>query len=96
MSYVSGSILSVLLLVSGFPNFINGNWNTSNFLTAYIGIPIFLAFYFGHMAFTGRHDPWVISPHNIDLVSGLDEVIARETPARRHSVGFNAVKRLWE
>ena len=96
MSYVSGSILLILLLVSGFPNFINGHWNTSNFLTAYIGIPIFLAFYFGHKLFMGRHDAWVIAPHNVDLVSGLDDVIARETPARRKSVGLNVIQRLWE
>ena len=58
MSYVSGSISLLLLLVSGFLNFIHGHWNTSNFLTAYIGIPIFLAFYFGHKLFAGRHGAW--------------------------------------
>ena len=96
MSYVSGSILFLLLLVSGFVNFIHGHWDTSNFLTAYIGIPIFLVFYLGHKLSVGRHDPWVITPHNMDLVSGLDEVIAKETPARRKSVGVNVIQRLWE
>lgn len=96
VSYLSGSTLTVLLLVSGFVNFIHGHWNVSNFLTAYIGIPIFLAFYCGHKLFAGRYDAWVIAPQNMDLLSGLSDVIARETPARRKSVGVNVVQRLWE
>ena len=96
MSYVSGSILFLLLLVSGFANFIHGHWNTSNFLTAYIGIAIFCLFYFGHKILAGRHDPWVVAPQDMDLVSGLEEVIAKETPGRRKSVGVNVVQRLWE
>lgn len=96
VSYLSGSILTILLLVSGFVNFIHGHWNVSNFLTVYIGNPIFPVFYFGHKLFAGRHDAWVLAPQNMDLVSGLSEIIAREAPARCKSVGVNVVQRLWE
>ena len=96
MSYVSGSILLILLLASGSVNFIHGHWNTSDFLTSYIGIAIFLVLYFGHKLFAGRHDAWIVAPQNMDLVSGLDMVIARETPARRQSVGVGVMQRLWE
>ena len=96
MSYISGSILTILLLVSGFVNFVHGHWNTSNFLTSYIGIAIFLALFFGHKLFAGRHDAWVVAPQSMDLVSGLDMVIAKETPARRKSVSVGVMQRLWE
>ena len=95
-AYVCGTVLTILLLVSGFANFIHGQWNTSNFLTAYIGIPIFLALFFGHKLFRGRHEAWAIAPEEMDLVGGLDDVIAREAPARRKSVSVGVFERLWE
>ncbi|OQV05765.1 hypothetical protein CLAIMM_10439 [Cladophialophora immunda] len=33
---------TVIVLIAGFPVFLKGNWNTSNFFSAYIGIPIFI------------------------------------------------------
>ncbi|RAQ65591.1 lysine-specific permease [Aspergillus flavus] len=42
MSYISGGMFSLLLLLNGFKNFIHGHWDTSNFLTCYIALPIFL------------------------------------------------------
>lgn len=35
-----GSI--IITLVAGFPVFLKGNWNTSDFIASYIGIPIFI------------------------------------------------------
>ena len=35
-----GSI--IITLVSGFPVFLKGNWNTSSFVASYVGIPIFI------------------------------------------------------
>ncbi|KAM5350185.1 hypothetical protein ACJ41O_006690 [Fusarium nematophilum] len=83
MSYVSGSVLGVLMLPNGFVNFIDGLWNTSNFITAYIGIPIFLVFYVGHKFTTGREDAWMYALGDVDLTSGMDEVWANDGPAPR-------------
>ncbi|KAL2430771.1 Proline-specific permease [Exophiala dermatitidis] len=33
---------TVIVLIAGFPVFLKGNWNTSDFFSAYIGIPIFI------------------------------------------------------
>ena len=33
---------TIITLVAGFPVFLKGNWNTSNFVASYIGIPIFI------------------------------------------------------
>ncbi|KAF7552772.1 hypothetical protein G7Z17_g4099 [Cylindrodendrum hubeiense] len=94
--WVSGSILSVLLLVSGFGNFIPGNFNISNFLVAYIGIPIFIALYLGHRFTLGRSDPWVMRPGDVDLISGLAEIIAAETmPTKGHERWYMLWKRVF-
>lgn len=33
---------TIITLVAGFPVFLNGNWNASDFVASYIGIPIFI------------------------------------------------------
>ncbi|KAF7548861.1 hypothetical protein G7Z17_g6793 [Cylindrodendrum hubeiense] len=81
MSYVCGVVLVFLMLLNGLPVFIKGNWNTSNFLTSYIGIPIFIAFYLDHKFTLGRSDRLMYTPTEIDLTSGLAEILADDTPA---------------
>ncbi|KAF2012808.1 AAT family amino acid transporter [Aaosphaeria arxii CBS 175.79] len=80
MSYVSGAAFFILMLAQGFKVFLNGMWNTSTFITSYVGIVIFLAFYLGHKFTHGRNDPWMIPSEEVDMVSGLEEIIANETP----------------
>ncbi|TKA64199.1 hypothetical protein B0A49_08771 [Cryomyces minteri] len=69
-----------LSLINGFNVFWPQNWSASSFLTAYVGIPIFLAIYFGYMLFYARGDPWFHDPMEVDLHTGMDEVLAEETP----------------
>ncbi|KAF3808959.1 Proline-specific permease [Colletotrichum gloeosporioides] len=80
-SIVSICGFGLLLVVNGFKVFLDGQWDTSSFLTSYIGVAIFFALYFGHKFTVGRGDAWVRDPMDVDLVSGLDEVLAQETPA---------------
>ncbi|PSN64169.1 AAT family amino acid transporter [Corynespora cassiicola Philippines] len=82
VSYISGIIFFILMLLQGFKVFVGENWDASTFMTSYIGIPIFLAFYLGHKFTRGRRDPWVIPSAEVDMLSGLDEVIASETPPK--------------
>ncbi|KXH50398.1 proline-specific permease [Colletotrichum simmondsii] len=72
---------SLLLFINGFKVFLAGQWNTSSFFTAYIGVVIFLLLFFGHKFTVGRQDPWVLNPMDVDLKSGLDEIFAAEQPA---------------
>ncbi|KAI6876088.1 hypothetical protein D0867_15567 [Hortaea werneckii] len=41
-------LITVLTLTNGFQVFFPSNWNVSDFLAAYITIPIFFGLYFGH------------------------------------------------
>lgn len=38
----------IILIFNGFYVFLSGNWDISSFLTAYIGIPIYVVLFFGY------------------------------------------------
>ncbi|KAJ2988735.1 hypothetical protein NUW58_g3824 [Xylaria curta] len=76
-TWVNLAFFTVILLLNGFSVFSPGRWSVDSFLTAYIGLPAFLALYFGH-CMVNRNDPWVHSPEEIDMKTGVDEVEAME------------------
>ncbi|BCR92067.1 proline permease PrnB [Aspergillus chevalieri] len=76
---MAGSIL--LMLINGFTVFFPSEWSISNFFTAYIGIPAFLALYFGHRIVYWR-DPWAWKPEDVDMQTGLQEILEAEEPPR--------------
>lgn len=71
-----------LCLINGFNVFWPQIWNPSSFLTAYIGIPIFLIIYFSHRIWAWS-DPWAYPPEEVDMQTGMVEVLAEETPPRK-------------
>ena len=73
--------LSILMLLAGFQVFLPGHWNTSTFVTTYIGIPIFLLLYFGHRFIIAKKDPWWIAAGRIDIITGLEDLKAAEKPS---------------
>ncbi|KAI1625755.1 AAT family amino acid transporter, variant [Exophiala viscosa] len=68
-----------LLLINGFNVFWPEYWSASSFLTAYIGLPIFLAIYLTHRMIY-RSDKWAFAPDQVDLTTGLDEALAQDNP----------------
>lgn len=72
----------ILTLINGFDVFFPGRFTASSFLTAYVGIPIFLVVYFGHRLFHWK-DKWAIPSEQVDLHTGIDVVLANETPELR-------------
>ncbi|ATY62292.1 Amino acid polyamine transporter I [Cordyceps militaris] len=79
-AWISGVVFFVLLLLNGFKVFVKGHWDTPTFITSYIGIVIFALLYFGHKSTIGRKDPWMVPLHEIDLYSGMEDVMAAELP----------------
>ncbi|EHK22949.1 uncharacterized protein TRIVIDRAFT_28066 [Trichoderma virens Gv29-8] len=74
-SYIAIVAFAILCGINGFDVFVRGNWSVSIFLTDYISIPVFLAFYLGHRIYHHK-DHWWRQVDEIDLQSGLDEVEA--------------------
>jgi amino acid transporter len=79
-SWIALFILIVLTLTNGFHVFFPKNWSVSNFLAAYITLPVFLALYIAHKVF--RRTPFAIRVHEIDILTGkkeMDELSASYT-----------------
>ncbi|KAK1672200.1 proline permease PrnB [Colletotrichum godetiae] len=75
-AWISMIAFGFLLLANGFTAFYPGRFTASSFLTAYIGIPLFLVTYFGHKLTVGKNDPWLYAPEDVDLTTNLREVEA--------------------
>ncbi|KAE9573869.1 Proline-specific permease [Colletotrichum fructicola] len=82
-SWVSACGFSILLLLNGYKVFVRGYWDISTFITSYVGILIFACLYLGHKFTVGRCDKLALSPSEVDLVSGIDEILAEvNTPVK--------------
>lgn len=95
-AWFSGIGFAILLLLNGYKVFVAGNWNVSTFLTSYIGVVIFGAIYCGHKLTAGRGDPWMHAPLEVDLVSGLAEIIEEEKPAMTREKWYHKWRALFE
>ena len=80
-AYVGFSGALLMALINGFSTFFPVEWSVSSFFTAYIGIPAFLLLYFGHRIVFWS-DPWAWRPEDVDMQTGLQEIIAAEKPER--------------
>lgn len=74
-SWVALIIYTTLCLLNGFTVFFPSEWSIASFLSAYIGIPIFLAVYLAHR-FIYRVEPWALSSELVTL--RLDEAELEE------------------
>jgi len=92
-AYIAMVAFTILTLINGFDVFFPGRFSASSFLTAYVGIPIFLAIYFVHKAFHWN-EKWAIPSMEVDLYSGIDVVLANETP-EVHAKGWKNKVRGW-
>jgi amino acid transporter len=81
VTYAVLCLICLLTLTNGFQLFWPNQFSASNFLAAYITLPIFLALYFGHKLWFGT--PWIIKVDKVDVVTGrkeMDELAEMEMP----------------
>ncbi|ELR06833.1 hypothetical protein VC83_09355 [Pseudogymnoascus destructans] len=91
-TYVVLFIVSLLTITNGFQIFWPGKFNVSDFLAAYITLPIFLVLYVGHKIWF--RTPFAIPIPDIDIITGrkeMDELAAIEV--RR--IPKNFLQRAW-
>ncbi|POR36829.1 Proline-specific permease [Tolypocladium paradoxum] len=67
----------ILCFLNGFSVFFPGHWSVESFLTSYIGIAAFLVIYFGHRVLRWK-EPWAYPSTHVDMVSGMDVIVAME------------------
>ncbi|KAI0127238.1 proline-specific permease [Xylariales sp. AK1849] len=91
-TYYSLSVISLLTLTNGFAVFFPGKWSVSDFLAAYITLPIFLILYLGHKAWFRTR--FYHKTEDIDVDTGrkeMDELEALDIPP----VARNLLERIW-
>ncbi|KAH0523774.1 hypothetical protein TsFJ059_008734 [Trichoderma semiorbis] len=91
-TYAALFVISILTLTNGFQVFIGDNWNVSDFLAAYITLPIFLALYAGHKIW--KRTPFCIRTSEVDVITGkkeMDEMEALDQPP----VPKNFLQKVW-
>lgn len=100
MAWVSMVSFGLLLLLNGFSVFFPGEFTASSFLTAYIGLPIFLCIYAGHRLYSWKKESWFVTPTEMDLQTGIDEVeaieIVSELSSLKSHTWLSEIKALWE
>ncbi|KAF3923428.1 hypothetical protein ABW21_db0206792 [Orbilia brochopaga] len=80
---------SIVILFNGFAVFTNGNWKVQDFITAYIGIPIFFALYGFWKIF--KRTKWRRTTE-IDLFTGKAAIDAEYWPEQ---VPRNTLEKIW-
>ncbi|AET41331.1 proline permease PUT4 Ecym_8035 [Eremothecium cymbalariae DBVPG len=70
-AYFFTIVVAIITLTNGYVVFIKGRWDYKDFLTSYISLPIFLAFYLGHK--TIYKTRFCIPVDQIDVITGLEE-----------------------
>lgn len=92
-SYVVFFFILVLALTNGFQVFVGHSFKASDFIAAYITLPLFVIMYLGHKVYT-KNWQLFIPVHEVDVISGLDE--AEKTEAMYEDrVPRNFVEKLW-
>lgn len=94
-AYVAICGFTFLCLINGFNVFWPSKWSASSFLTAYVGIPIFLVIYFAHRV-VFRHDRWAWQPQEVDMRTGMEEVEEAEKPQAVYDSSKPLYHRLWQ
>jgi len=66
----------ILSLTNGYQTFMNGYWSVSDFIAAYITLPVFFTLLIGHKLYTRTFFTWKwYKPvEQIDVITGLDEI----------------------
>ncbi|KAK8154538.1 AAT family amino acid transporter [Phyllosticta citrichinensis] len=80
LAYATLAYFLIIIFFNGFAVFTNGNWSIDDFITAYIGIPIFAGLWLFWKIL--KRDPFV-KASEADIWSGKAALDAQEWPERR-------------
>jgi amino acid transporter len=88
-AYISLAYFCMILLFNGFKVFTKGKWSIDDFITAYIGIPIYIVLYLFWKLF--KREPFV-KPAQADIWSGKAAMDAEVWPEQ---IPKNIIEKVW-
>ncbi|KAG9919105.1 amino acid permease, partial [Aureobasidium melanogenum] len=88
-AYISLAYFCMILLFNGFAVFTKGNWSIDDFITAYIGIPIYIVLYLFWKVF--KREPFV-KPAQADIWTGKAAMDAEYWPEQQPR---NFIEKIW-
>lgn len=94
LTYVTLATVLLFTITNGFAVFITGNWSASDFVAAYITLPLFLILYVGHKLWVVRRWRFVKPLEELDVTTGLDKCERIENMWGER-IPKNFVQRLW-
>lgn len=91
-SYVTIIVFSILCFLNAFTVFFPGHWSLGDFISGYIGLPVFIGIYAIH-CFAHKSEPWVVPINEINLQIS-DEELSDVTLEDETGSGFSTWQRL--
>ncbi|KXH44132.1 amino acid permease [Colletotrichum simmondsii] len=85
-------LLIILTLTNGFQVFFPGNWSVSDFLAAYITLPIFFVLYIGHKIWF--RTPMARNVADVDVLTGVAEMEAM-AELDEEPIPKNLLQKIW-
>lgn len=70
-------VVTLVIFTNGYQVFIPRFWNVSDFIAAYITLPLFVVLWVGHKIYTRDFKKWWYPVEEIDVVTGLTEIEER-------------------
>ncbi|KKY17138.1 putative amino-acid permease inda1 [Diplodia seriata] len=89
LAYATLGYFAVIILFNGFAVFTKGNWSIDDFITAYIGIPIYFGLYIFWKVF--KREP-IVKVEEMDIWSGKAALDAQVWPER---IPRNWMEKVW-
>lgn len=89
LAYAALFFFAIIIVFNGYEVFTNGNWSTEDFITAYIGIPIYFTLYLFWKIFK-RTKP--VKPEEADIWTGKAAIDAVVWP---EEVPKNVIEKIW-
>ncbi|ODV64090.1 proline specific permease [Ascoidea rubescens DSM 1968] len=93
-TYFAFGFVVVMSLVNGYGVFFPDNWSASDFIAAYITIPIFLVLWLGHKIVIDKSWKFYKKVDEIDVITGLEEVEEAEKHYEER-IPRNVWERIW-
>lgn len=92
LAWVGGIAFMILLLTGGYTTFVHGHWDTETFVSSYINIPLWIAFYVGYKYIKKTK---FISLEDVPVMKFIEVAERNPEPVAPKPTGWRRFNILW-